>query len=104
MRSASSDGSALSIVVPVHDEAPNLPLLYAELREVLDGLGRAAEILFVDDGSTDGSAAIVRRLVAQDPRVRLVRLGRHAEPQTRRPHRHAELPRRANCGIGVHTP
>jgi len=100
VRSASSDGSALSIVVPVHDEAPNLPLLYAELREVLDGLGRAAEILFVDDGS----AAIVRRLVAQDPRVRLVRLGRHAEPQTRRPHRHAEVLRRADCEIGVHTP
>ena len=78
MRPASSEGPALSIVVPVHDEAPNLPLLYAELREVLDGLGRAAEILVVDDGSTDGSTAVARQLVAQDPRVRLVRLRRHA--------------------------
>jgi 4-amino-4-deoxy-L-arabinose transferase-like glycosyltransferase len=73
-----STGPALSIVVPVHDEAASLPVLHEELREVLDGIGLAAEIVFVDDGSADGSAALVRGLRARDPRVRLVRLRRHA--------------------------
>ena len=70
--------SSLSVVVPVHDEAPSLPLLYEELREVLAGLGRRAEIIFVDDGSTDSSADVVRRLAARDPRIRLIRLRRNA--------------------------
>jgi hypothetical protein len=75
---ASDAAPALSIVVPVHDEAPSLPILHAELCEVLAGLDQAAEILFVDDASADGSAAVVRRLHARDPRVRLVRLARRA--------------------------
>ena len=70
--------SSLSVVVPVHDEAPSLSVLHAELCEVLDGLERPAEIVFVDDGSTDASADVVRQLMARDPRVRLVRLRRNA--------------------------
>jgi hypothetical protein len=68
----------LSIVIPVRDEAPNLPLLFDELHEVLAVLGRSAEILFVDDASTDGSVEAVRRLATGDTRVRLLRLARHA--------------------------
>ncbi|HVQ74250.1 MAG TPA: glycosyltransferase [Candidatus Binatia bacterium] len=64
----------LSVVIPVHNEAPNLPLLHEELAAVLDGLARRAEIIFVDDGSTDGSAAVVRALRTRDARIRLVRL------------------------------
>jgi glycosyltransferase involved in cell wall biosynthesis len=68
----------VSIVVPVHNEAPNLPILWDELVGVLDANGWAAEVIFVDDGSTDGSLAIIRGLAARDRRVRLVRLAAHA--------------------------
>ncbi|MBI2207771.1 MAG: glycosyltransferase [Candidatus Rokubacteria bacterium] len=54
-----------------------MPVLVDELRSVLDVLGRPAEIVFVDDASTDGSAAVIRRLAACDARVRLVRFSRH---------------------------
>lgn len=62
----------LSVVVPVHDEEANLPSLWAELRPVLDGLDLSAEVIFVDDGSRDGSAAILDELRASDPRIRVV--------------------------------
>ena len=68
----------LSIVIPVYDEEANLPLLWEELRGVLDGLGLAFEVVFVDDGSRDRSAEIVRGFREADPRVRLVRLKANA--------------------------
>lgn len=64
----------LSVVLPVHNEAGNLPILWEELAPVLKDIGLPAEVVFVDDGSTDGSAEIIRTLRATDPRVRLVRL------------------------------
>jgi glycosyltransferase involved in cell wall biosynthesis len=68
----------LSVVVPVHDEAESLPCLWPELRQVLDAQGWTYEVLFVDDGSGDGSAEIVRGFRDADPRVRLVRLKSNA--------------------------
>ena len=68
----------LSIVIPVYDEEANLPLLWDELRGVLDGLGLAFEVVFVDDGSRDRSAEIVRGFREADPSVRLVRLKANA--------------------------
>ena len=68
----------VSVVVPVHNEAPSLPILWEELKAVLDGSGWTAEVIFVDDGSADGSADIIRQLRARDPRVRLVRLAANA--------------------------
>lgn len=62
----------LSVVVPMFDEVDNVPLLWEELDAALAGLGRRAEIIFVDDGSTDGSAAAVEALMKRDPRVRLL--------------------------------
>lgn len=62
----------LSIVVPVMNEEDNLPLLYGEISEVLASLQQAYEIIFVDDGSTDHSRAILRALAFADPRVRVV--------------------------------
>jgi glycosyltransferase involved in cell wall biosynthesis len=64
---------ALSVILPVHNEAESLPPLWAELAEVLPGLADSAEVLFVDDGSTDGSPTVVRRLAEADPRIRLLR-------------------------------
>lgn len=65
---------ALSVVLPVYNEAENLPALWHEIDAVLAKLGRTAEIIIVDDGSTDGSADVARGLAARDPRVRLCRL------------------------------
>jgi glycosyltransferase involved in cell wall biosynthesis len=68
----------LSVVIPVYNEERNLPILWAELRQVLDGLGVPAEVVFVDDGSHDRSADVIRDLREQDTRVRLVRLKANA--------------------------
>ncbi len=67
----------LSIVIPAYDEEKNVPILAADLRGVLAKAGiDAYEVIFVDDGSRDGTAASVREEVARDPksRFRLVRL------------------------------
>jgi glycosyltransferase involved in cell wall biosynthesis len=64
----------LSVILPVYDEEENLPLLWPELRDVLDALGRSYEVIFVDDGSGDRSAEIIRGFRDLDARVRLVRL------------------------------
>ena len=68
----------LSVVLPVYNEEENLPILWPELRAVLDGLHVEYEVLFVDDGSRDRSADIVRGFRDVDPRVRLVRLKENA--------------------------
>lgn len=64
----------ISVVMPFHDEAQSLRPLYARLVEVLEGLGRSFELIFVDDGSSDGSVAQVEALIARDPRVSLIEL------------------------------
>jgi glycosyltransferase involved in cell wall biosynthesis len=64
----------VTIILPVYNEAENLPVLWAELQPVLAQLPVPAEVLVVDDGSTDDSAAIVRAIGHADRRVRLVRL------------------------------
>jgi dolichol-phosphate mannosyltransferase len=68
----------LSIVVPVYNEEESLPLLWPEIREVLDPTGLAYEVIFVDDGSRDRSAEIARGFHEQDQRARLVRLKANA--------------------------
>jgi len=67
----------LSIVIPVRNESANLPQLYQELTEALEGLGRPYEILFVDDGSTDDSFERLASIQARDPRVRVIRFRRN---------------------------
>jgi glycosyltransferase involved in cell wall biosynthesis len=68
----------LSVVIPVYNEEDNLPHLWPELRGVLEGLGPGFEVVFVDDGSRDRSAEIIRAFREADPRVRLVRLKANA--------------------------
>jgi len=60
----------LSICVPVYNEADNLPLLHEAIVKVIDRENIAAEIILVDDGSTDASWAAIEALVARDARVR----------------------------------
>jgi len=67
----------LSVIVPVYDEEANVVPLVEELGRVLDGIGRTAEIVVVDDGSTDRSGALLTALAAEEPRLRVVRLARN---------------------------
>ncbi len=67
----------LSIVIPVYNEAESLETLYRELIEVADAQGYDLDIIFVDDGSTDQSWGIIRRLATGDIRVRGLRFRRN---------------------------
>ena len=67
----------LSVVLPVHDESANIPPLHERLSAVLRALDVTYELIFVDDGSRDGSAALVEQLAANDPHVVLVQLARN---------------------------
>jgi undecaprenyl-phosphate 4-deoxy-4-formamido-L-arabinose transferase len=59
----------LSVLIPVFNEEAVLPLLFAELYGVLDGLGRTYEVIFVDDGSADRSVALLREQFERRPAV-----------------------------------
>ncbi len=67
----------ISVFLPVFNEEPNLLPLHAKLDEALKELGRSAEIVYVDDGSSDGSLKILREIAATDDRVRVVALRRN---------------------------
>lgn len=66
-----------SIVVPVLDERETLPALHSRLRAVMDRLDGEAEVILVDDGSTDGSFEVMRKLHEEDARFRALRLSRN---------------------------
>ncbi len=72
-----TDFRSLSVVIPVFNEHESLDPLMAELVPVLDALDMETEIVFVDDGSTDGSARLLTRIADDDPRVRVVILRRN---------------------------
>ena len=67
----------VSVLVPVLDEAGTVGELARRTAAVLDGLGRSFELLFIDDGSRDGTPERVREAHAADPRVKLLRLRRN---------------------------
>jgi polyisoprenyl-phosphate glycosyltransferase len=76
-----SDTPVLSVVIPMYNEAEVLPLLVARLRPVLDGLAAPYEVVAVDDGSTDTTAAQLIGLRRGWPELRLVRLRRNSGHQ-----------------------
>lgn len=59
----------LSIVIPIFNEEESLPLIYEEVKGVLEGMDVEHEILFVDDGSNDNSLNIIRTIQENDPSV-----------------------------------
>ncbi len=67
----------LSVVVPVYNEAPNAEGLVTELRTTLDGVAQSAEVVLVDDGSTDDTFGLLAAACGDDPRFRIVRLRRN---------------------------
>ena len=66
--------TALSIIVPAYNEADRLPATLRAMLSFLDEDGRAAEVIVVDDGSTDATSAVVRGIAAGDERLTLIRL------------------------------
>ena len=62
----------LSVVVPVFNEVLNIPPLRDAIGHALQGTGRDYELLFIDDGSTDGSRELLRQMALDDPRLRVV--------------------------------
>jgi glycosyltransferase involved in cell wall biosynthesis len=64
----------LTFVIPVHNEEENLLPLHQEITRSITRLNCAAEIIYVDDGSTDRSFAVLRELRQQDSRVRIIKL------------------------------
>jgi glycosyltransferase involved in cell wall biosynthesis len=67
----------LSVVIPIYNEAENIAPLHREVSEALAKTGRAYEIVYVDDGSTDAGDTILRDLQARDPHVVTARFPRN---------------------------
>jgi polyisoprenyl-phosphate glycosyltransferase len=68
---------SLSVVVPVYNEEAVLPEFHRRLGAVLESLSPRVEMIYVDDGSRDGSSALLARLHAEDPRVAVIELSRN---------------------------
>ncbi len=67
----------LSILVPLYNEQDNIPLLYTRLSEAVAALGRTWEIIFIDDGSSDGTRGLIEALADQDQHVRAICFARN---------------------------
>ncbi len=67
----------LSLFLPVLDEEENLRPMHAMIASALDALGKSAEVIYVDDGSTDNSLEVLRAIAADDSRVRVISLRRN---------------------------
>ncbi|MGE5864576.1 MAG: glycosyltransferase, partial [Rhizobacter sp.] len=67
----------LSVVIPMRDEALNVAPLHAELSRVLGEVGLAYEVIFIDDGSADGTIDRLKEVQSSDPHVRVIRFTRN---------------------------
>jgi glycosyltransferase involved in cell wall biosynthesis len=65
---------ALSLVIPVYNEATNLPELHGEITAACQNLVKSYELIFVDDGSEDDSLPVLKQLLKKDPHIRIIQL------------------------------
>ncbi|MEW6657942.1 MAG: glycosyltransferase family 2 protein [Thermodesulfobacteriota bacterium] len=70
-------GPALSIVIPIYNEYQNIRVLHEDLSKVLAAMARDYEIIYVDDGSTDQSLAVLKEIAAADAAVTVIQLRRN---------------------------
>lgn len=77
MTTLPSNRPELSVLVPVYNEVESLGQLYNEINTACDGVVRSHEIVFVDDGSSDGSSQALDALAAKDARVSVIHLRRN---------------------------
>jgi glycosyltransferase involved in cell wall biosynthesis len=71
------DNPRYSVVVPFHNEQDSVAELHRQLCEVLDGRYEPAEIIFIDDHSTDATPGLLKEIAERDPRVVVIRLKRN---------------------------
>src|SRR5205809_5084351 len=76
-RATDTEFPDVSVFLPVFNEEPNLRPLHEKLNAALAQLGRSAEIIYVDDGSSDGSLNVLREIAAHDSRVRVIAFRRN---------------------------
>jgi glycosyltransferase involved in cell wall biosynthesis len=74
---ATGDAALLSLVIPILNERESLEPLFAEIAEVAAANRLRIEVVFVDDGSTDGSWMVIRKIAAADERVKAIRFRRN---------------------------
>lgn len=67
----------LSLIIPVYNEEENIPLLHESINRVLQGQNFSYEVIYVDDGSTDGTFPALNHLAITDEHVRVIRLRRN---------------------------
>lgn len=68
----------ISVILPIYNEKENIVPLLDELEEALEPLGKSYELLAIDDGSRDGSTALLKKLVAERPRLKAIFFRRNA--------------------------
>ncbi len=62
----------VSVVVPVYNEEENLPILIPQIVETIAPLGKSYEMIFIDDGSTDGSRMVIKEMISKFPELHLI--------------------------------
>lgn len=67
----------VSIIIPIYNEEENIYLLYEELKKNLENLQYNFEIIFINDGSTDGSQAKLEKIIKKDNRVKIIEFSRN---------------------------
>lgn len=67
----------LSVIIPSYNEEKNIPLIYGELKKVLDKTSYDYEIIFIDDGSADNSAGIIKNLADKNNKIRFIQFSRN---------------------------
>lgn len=74
---STSHGVAVSIVVPLRDEEESIPELFHGIKEAMHRMGKPYEVIFIDDGSSDGSFQVLRGLKEKNPQVKVIRFRRN---------------------------
>jgi polyisoprenyl-phosphate glycosyltransferase len=74
---SSDNRPTFSVVAPVYNEAPSIPIFYERVKETMESTGDSWELILIDDGSSDGSTELIRDLALQDHRVRPVIFSRN---------------------------
>ncbi len=67
----------LSIIVPIMDEVENLPILHEKITSALEPLRQNYEIIFIDDGSTDGSLPLMKKMAMEDEHIKVIQFRRN---------------------------